>query len=453
MSHSHYRTPHTTGSGTSNPGADPRSGPDRPGRARRRPLPLTAGLAGALALTLALSACGDSGSSPSDPDTGPTIQIQGVSEGAVLNEPVTILITASPSGTSVTAELNGAPFRSGDTVGRAGSYTLEVEAFRGGRTTSETVRFSLEPTGERAMTFTLFDLGPQSAGGGGDAILLADSSSLGFQYGLVDAGPFADRPGLSIDDLDFRFVADQLLAMGVDTLEFVQLTHPHMDHVGGLTDVLRDIHVRYFVYNGQVRNFIRYQEAMVLAEQRADSVFVPSEPWVFELGGPSGIRTTHIPGLPFYLGRHTNSGRELNEGSLGTLVEFDGVRLFLTGDGEDEANLRWRSQFPELSGDLDILKVGHHGANNAIFDDRTGFTSTRSSWLEHTTPQVMVVSANGTTHPRIRANQRMTEVPNAELYCTNVHGTIRVRVVGGAWTVTTERNADMDCVPGADAPT
>ena len=399
-------------------------------------------------LLLSLVACGDSGGSPVDPDDGPAIEIRGVTDGAVLNEPVAIVITASPSGATLSAELNGAPFRSGDTVGRAGSYTLEVEAFRAGRTTTETVRFSLEPTGERAMGLTLFDLGPQDAGGGGDAILLADSSSLGFQYALVDAGPRADRPGLSIDELDFRFVADQLLAMGVDTLEFVQLTHPHMDHVGGLEPVLRDIHVRYFVSNGQERNFNRYQQVLLLAEQRADSVFVPAEPWVFDLGGPGGIRTTHIPGLPFYLGRPTNNGRELNEGSMGTLVEFAGVRLFLTGDGESEANLRWRTQFAELSGNLDILKVGHHGANNAIFDDRTGFTSTRSSWLEHTEPQLMLVSANGTTHPRIRANQRMGEVPDAELYCTNVHGTIRLRVVDGTWTVTTERNGNMDCVPG-----
>jgi len=102
---------------------------------------------------------------------------------------------------------------------------------------------------------------------------------------------------------------------------------------------------------------------------------------------------------------------------------------------------------------LDILKVGHHGANNAVFDNRTGFGNASSAWLEHTRPGLMLVSANGRTHPRQNATARLLQVPRAEMYCTSVHGLVEVRISQEGWNVTPERNADQDCVPGEEADT
>ena len=401
-----------------------------------------------LALALLLASCGDSGSSPSDPDDAPTIQISGVEDGGVYTQPVTVTFSASPAGSTTSATLNGETFRSGDTVDRAGDYTLRVEAFRAGRSSQEEVSFSLQVTGERVFILRMFDLGEDGLGGGGDALLLSDSSSLGMRHAMVDAGPRGD-PGQS---LDHGYVADQLEALGIETLDFLQLTHAHADHFEGMRPILDRLQVERFVYNGQVRSFSAYNQVLSRAEQRADTVMALDQEWEYRLGGPEGTRTVHVPGLPTYLSRHTNDGRELNEGSLGTYVETGGVRIFLTGDGEDQANQRWRTQFSSYTTGLDILKVGHHGANNAVFDDRVG-SSTRSSWLEHTQPALMLITANGRSHPRIRALNRLFQVQQAEMYCTNVHGTVTVRIAEGWWEVTTERNAGMDCVPGDDATT
>lgn len=400
-------------------------------------------------LSVLLAACGGSGSGPSEPDDTPTIQITGVDDGVVYTQPVTIQFSASPTGATTSAELNGEPFRSGETVDRPGTHTLRVEAFHRGKSAETSLSFSLEVAGERVFILRMLDLGPDGLGGGGDAILLSDSSSLGLRHGMIDAGPRGEE-GAPVDE---GFVARRLQEMDVDTLEFLQLTHAHSDHFGGMTPILDRIHVRRFVYNGQPRSLSRYQQVLTRAAQRADTVIVVESEWEHVLGGEGGPRTVHLPPLPFYIDRDTNDGSLLNEGSLGTYVEAGGVRLFFTGDGEVEANARWRQQFSSRTDDVDVLKVGHHGANNAVFDDGSGGGSFASAWLDHTSPRLLLVTANGRSHPRQRATHKLLGLNDAEMYCTHVHGTVDVRIAEGWWEVTAERNAEMDCVPGSEANT
>jgi competence protein ComEC len=417
--------------------------------ARRGPAGLLRTRAALLALLpLLLWGCGGDG--PSDPAAAPPeIVVTGVEDGGEYEGAVTIQVQVSPADAAVSIELNGERFTSGSTVTTPGDYLLRVEASRGGRQAEQVVAFRILLSGDRRLIVRLLDLGSEGLGGGGDAIILTDSSSAGMFHGVVDAGPRGEPGGPLVDE----WVRDRLLALGVDTLEFLQLTHAHADHFRGMRPILEGLHVRRFVYNGQVRSFFRYQEVLSAANQHADTVMVLAQPWTFDLGpGEGAVRTVHLPGLSTWLGSHTDGGTELNEGSVGTQVTFQGVRLFLTGDGEDLANQRWRTSFASLTENLDIVKVGHHGANNAIFDDRVG-TNPASAWLDHTRPRLFLVSSNGVSHPRVRALNRILGVEGADAYCTNVHGTITVRIAGGAWTVDVERNADQQCVPGSDANT
>lgn len=395
-----------------------------------------------------LTGCGD-GSSPTPPADPPRITVEGVEAGASYEGPVTITVRVEPSDAAVSVRLNGDRFVSGTTVETPGNYTLDVEASRGGLRSEATVPFAVLLGGDRRLILRMLDLGPEGLGGGGDALLVTDSSAAGMVHGLVDAGPRGEPGGVILDG----WVADRLRNLGVDTLAFLQLTHAHADHLGGMVPILEQIHVQRFIANGQVRSFFRYQDVLRAAALHADTVLVLSEPWVFDLGpGEGAPRTVHLPGLPIYLGVDTNEGRLINEGSIGTAIEFDGVRLFLTGDGENEANARWRTAHPVLTGGVDILKVGHHGANNAIFDDRSG-VNPASSWLTHTRPSLFLVTSNGVSHPRSRALARLLGIEGLDGYCTHVHGTVEVRIAGGVWSVEVERNADRVCVPGSEAST
>jgi len=299
--------------------------------------------------------------------------------------------------------------------------------------------------GAGILILRVFDLGRNDSGGGGDALLITDSSAAGQRHVLVDAGP-AGQGGTDLD-----YIAGRLQALGVDTLEALVLSHAHTDHFDGMSDVLDRVHVRVFYYNGQVRNFFRYQSLVTQVLTDAETRVAVSQPIDLELGTSAGTHVRILAPLATYLNDPNAESAEINDGSLGTLVRRGSFSLFVAGDGEVEANQRWRTVYADETRSVTALKVGHHGANDAIFDNGAAGAS---AWLAHTDPALQLVSANGTSHPRIRALTALL-ARAAETYCTSVHGDIEVRVdtTGATWVVSVQRNAGADCVPGSNATT
>jgi beta-lactamase superfamily II metal-dependent hydrolase len=400
------------------------------------------GVAAVLLAAVTLAACGGGSTTGPAPEP-PRITITGVSDGAQYTGPVTIGVSVDRG--SFEARLNGQPFTSGQTVSGAGSYTLIVTARSGLETSTAQVAFAITPPPGGTLIIRLFDLGA-GLGGGGDAILVTDSSVAGQVHALIDAGP------AGAEGTDPGLVARRLAALGVDTLSFMLLTHAHADHFLGMPPVLNAVAVQNFYYNGQIRSMDSYQGVLSLAQQRAASVIIVRDTVPVQFGRSTvQSQFTLIPPLPAYIGTHTNDGTLLNEGSLGAQLRRGSFRMFFTGDGEYQANQRWRTQFSSYTANLDVLKVGHHGANNAVFDAGTTGPST---WLEHTAPKVSVISANGVTHPRVRALTRLLDRTNMKTYCTNVHGSIEIRVYSDAtFRVDVERDAASDCVAGSTATT
>lgn len=393
------------------------------------------------ALVSALAACSGGGGGTGPGDVPPVITVTGVTDGASYDSPVTVAVSVDRG--SYTVTLDGQPFISPSTVSGPGEHVLQVDARAGTATSSRTVRFTVRVAG-RVLIVRMFDLGDNESGGGGDAILLTDSSGAGMRHGLIDAGPQgvnASNPG---------YVATRLQQLGVARLDFVQLTHAHADHYAGLGPVLNAIPTTRFVYNGQLRSVTSYSTVITTAQARADSVIVVSATRPLPLG--ADVATLQVvPPLGQTLAIPTSDNTQLNEESLGTSLARGTFRMFFTGDGEVLANQRWRTQFPALTGGLTALKAGHHGANNGVFDN--GFNGS-SSWLAHTAPRLILVSANGRTHPRRNALSFFLGLPQADTYCTSVHGDITVRVAEtGQYTVTVQRNAALDCVPGSEATT
>jgi beta-lactamase superfamily II metal-dependent hydrolase len=387
---------------------------------------------------LGVLSCADS---PSTPTPDPIqITVTGVEDGARYDAAVQIEISTSRG--TYSAELDGELFLSGQTVAEVGAHTLEVTARDQGDVATLSLDFEIVFEGTSTLIVRVFDLGDNEAGGGGDAILVTDSAQ-GLQlHALFDAGPAGAegaRPG---------HVADRLQDLGVTALEALILTHAHSDHFSGMPAVLSSVEVDRFIYNGQDRDLGIYQQVIEDAMARADTVIIPGSVVSIPLSGPGGTEIGIIPPLDRYLDDPDAGSSELNEGSLGALVHRGAFEMFLAGDGEVEANARWRTDFGSLSEDIEVLKVGHHGANDAIFD--AGISGS-SSWLDHTSPEILLISANGLTHPRENALAAMLSVTD-RTYCTNVHGDVELRVdPDGEIRVTVEKNAARTCEAGSEA--
>lgn len=328
------------------------------------------------------------------------------------------------AGETATSTPVAAPGRGVATSGPAGAISTDASPSPSDTTDLPPLPASASRSVDGAAV-TIRVLAVTSRSGGGDAILVADSAAVPARHVLIDAG-------------DDDATADALRRLGVDSLDLMILTHAHHDHYGGMSAVLDAVPVRAFAFNGQVRTAVTYRRLLEKIEERVPVVITVDSLRRVRLGADEDATViTLIPPLGRHLHRDTNDGQRLNEESLAVRVERGTFSFLTTGDAEKAANEHFASRFADLV-DVDVLKVGHHGSTDA----------TQQFWLEATTPEVAVVSANGTTHPHGPV-LRMLERQGIELYCTPQHGMISIRVAtDGAFAVQTAESPRNRCLPG-----
>ncbi len=201
--------------------------------------------------------------------------------------------------------------------------------------------------------------------GQADSILLEYNG----HFALVDGGNTADGGS----------VAAYLQMQGVGTLDLVVATHPHEDHIGGLSDVLA-LFPADTVWSpaisgnsNAIRNFLES------VSDQGKEIQQPQVGQVFQLGSAT---ITVLGPVKEY--------DDINNHSIVLMVQYGDNRFLLTGDMERIAE----NDLVESDADLkaDVLKVGHHGSESS-----TGYI-----FLREVMPEYAVISCgkdNSYGHP------------------------------------------------------
>ncbi len=235
--------------------------------------------------------------------------------------------------------------------------------------------------------------------GQGDAIALRTPRG---RWLLVDAGP----PVLAARSA--HPVVRTLRARGVRRLHTLVLTHPDLDHIGGAPAVLEHLRPDRIVDPMLAAPKSGYAD---LVERAAAA----SIPWRGARTGDRldvdgvAVEVLHPSELP-------TDASEGNAASIVLLVAWQGFSALLTGDAYVEAE----RVFGPAAGDVDVLKVGHHGSD----------TSTDSAFLDAVRPEVALLSLgrdNRYGHPSPRVLRRL-ERAGAAIHRTDEQGTVRVVV-------------------------
>jgi competence protein ComEC len=232
--------------------------------------------------------------------------------------------------------------------------------------------------------------------GQGDAILLRD----GEQGLLVDGG------GWRRSDIAQKILIPALARLGVSRLTAMVLTHPDIDHCEGLLALASYVPIGSFY----------------------TTVGWHRDPCVVELLGRAGLEAS-----PLWRGEHLTMAswriRVLHPGagarqgrnnrSLVLLAETSNRRVLLTGDLEapGERELLQACDLSEL-GEIDVLKIGHHGSK----------TSTSLDLLSRTHPRLALIScgtSNRYGHPSPEILERLRQ-EKVQVLRTDLHGAIRV---------------------------
>ena len=235
-----------------------------------------------------------------------------------------------------------------------------------------------------------------------------------------------------------RTEGDTLLAdfqqYGISKLDYVIASHPHTDHIGGLTvflgmdpadsGVTVGTVITADVPDADIPTTKTYEQFLDNAEAHAEDVCFLSESMELDLGSA----TLQLIPSPI-----KSDAETLNEYSICGLLTSGANTFFFTGDAgkQEEQALLAENLLP--SQPVDVLKVGHHGSK--------GSSSTEFLQALHPTDAVISCgTGNSYGHPHQGALERLQEV-GCTIYRTDLDGTICIRSDGKALTIQTEAEA------------
>ncbi|ANU14940.1 Late competence protein ComEC, DNA transport [Planococcus halocryophilus Or1] len=251
--------------------------------------------------------------------------------------------------------------------------------------------------GEEVMRVHYIDVGQ------GDSTLLEVE---GFSI-LIDAGNWKSTE-----------VIDYLKQQGIKNLDIVVGTHPDADHIGQLAQVIGEFDVGEVWMSGNSSSSATFTNALQAIEASDTEYVEPRTGDVFDVGSLQieVLHPSEITGSP-------------NEESVSLKMTYGDVGFIFTGD----AGVKDEQEMIDTGIDLnaEILHLGHHGSN----------TSTSLAFLKAVTPEIAIYSAgadNSYGHPHAEVIAAV-ENTGAEVYGTDVNGTIVVETDGKAFNVNTQQ--------------
>ena len=191
---------------------------------------------------------------------------------------------------------------------------------------------------------------------------------------------------------------------GVERLDYVIGTHPDADHIGGLDVVLYKFDCGT-VFLPDVKNDTRtYEDVVQVMEEKDYPVTMPVVGETYSLGEASF--TIIAPNRDY--------GSDLNDASVGILVEHGSNRFLFTGDAEETAEADILANGQDIS--ADVYKAGHHGSNTASTEE----------FLQEVNPAYAVISCgegNSYGHPHAEVLNRFRSM-GIDVFRTDEQGTI-----------------------------
>lgn len=241
-------------------------------------------------------------------------------------------------------------------------------------------------------------------GQGDSALICSDEASV-----LIDAGP-----GSSADAL-VSFVKSH-----TDEIDYMILTHPHEDHIGGADDILNALPVKEVIMpdvSSESKTFARLLDAL---ESSGAEVIEAKSGDIYETDGIS--LTLFAPNSDTY--------SNTNDYSVVTKMEYGGFSVMFTGDAESTSEKEILDTFSTSMLRCTLLKAGHHGSS----------TSTSEDFLSVVSPEGAVISCgrdNDYGHPHRETMQKLTAV-GADIYRTDEDGTVTVTTDGESYSIQRE---------------
>lgn len=229
---------------------------------------------------------------------------------------------------------------------------------------------------------------------------------------LIDAGPRSDVEKLMA----------QLESKNIDDFEILIATHPHEDHIGGMTDVLEKYKVENF-YMPKATNTTKTFEYMVNAVSKQGlKIKTINDGTSIDLG--SGARIdAYSPIDEVY--------DDFNDYSPIMKLTYGETKLMFTGDAEELVEKQVLEKYTSSELKCDVLKFGHHGSS----------TSSSEEFLNAVSPKYGIISCgvdNKYGHPHKETLEKI-QTYSIDTYRTDTEGQIQLLSDGKNIIIKTEK--------------
>lgn len=222
-----------------------------------------------------------------------------------------------------------------------------------------------------------------------------------------------------------NIITGALKALGVERLDYVMMSHPHVDHFGGMPEIFKNFSVGKFLMPYIPEDMIprTFNYSKILAGLKIYDIqceFVKSGD-VLSLG--DSVLEIAAPVYSDY--------NSLNNLSVAARFVHGENAFLFTGDLEAAAERDILQNGADIS--ANVLKVGHHGSAG----------SNSVEFLASVSPDIAVVEAgvyNTYGHPRSAVIERLSAVGCRELCATSLNGNIAIISDGTQLRIETEKN-------------
>jgi beta-lactamase superfamily II metal-dependent hydrolase len=205
---------------------------------------------------------------------------------------------------------------------------------------------------------------------------------------LVDAGYTGQGNATVIPYLQSR---------GIDALDYTVASHYHVDHIGGMDEVVNSLGVdsirvaaydRGWSYTTQA--YTQYTTAVGAKRQTM------TEYQVIDLGGGATLTCLGLNGMGVLAAPFDNERYDDNNLSIALLLDYGEFQMLLAGDlpgARSGSYYDIESVLAPRVGDVDVYKVNHHGSA----------TSSQNTLLNATLPEASLIyvgDGNSYGHPK-----------------------------------------------------
>ncbi|MCR4851100.1 MAG: MBL fold metallo-hydrolase [Lachnospiraceae bacterium] len=219
---------------------------------------------------------------------------------------------------------------------------------------------------------------------------------------LIKLGDHAMLIDCGTDDVGTK-VQYYLKNHGVDKLDYLILTHPDSDHIGGADVIITKFDIDTVFMSSFTKDNNWYEDLINALDYRKYGWNTPEVGSRYDLGDAS-----------FTIVAPNRVYTDPNNSSIALVLQYGDTRFLFTGDASEDAEADIVQNGLDIS--ADVYKMGHHGSRSASAED----------FLAKVDPKYVVIScSNGNDygHPHEEALDRLKKY-DPEIYRTDEQGTI-----------------------------